>query len=200
MAIECPRCGRQYDATLFQFGRTIHCACGARVGRDAQERRIPLDAEPRFVCDAMLGRTARWLRALGLDTAYEPDVGDAELVRRAIAESRVILTRDRRLPGEWRVGDCVVLDSEDPLEHVRRVVRRYGIAWPRKLFERCLACNAVLEPAPAREVEARAPPRVRAEHVEFRWCPECGRVYWPGSHARRMRRRLTDALGPVEPG
>ena len=28
MAVTCPHCGRQYDITLFQFGRTIRCACG----------------------------------------------------------------------------------------------------------------------------------------------------------------------------
>ena len=31
MAIQCPRCGRQYDVTLFAFGRTVRCVCGAEV-------------------------------------------------------------------------------------------------------------------------------------------------------------------------
>jgi len=29
MAIVCPDCGRQYDVTLFQFGQTVECDCGA---------------------------------------------------------------------------------------------------------------------------------------------------------------------------
>jgi SAM-dependent methyltransferase len=28
MAIQCPRCGWQYDVTLFEFGRTVRCDCG----------------------------------------------------------------------------------------------------------------------------------------------------------------------------
>jgi len=28
MAIRCEKCGREYDATLFQFGRTVRCDCG----------------------------------------------------------------------------------------------------------------------------------------------------------------------------
>jgi len=28
MAIVCKRCGRQYDVSLFQFGRTVVCECG----------------------------------------------------------------------------------------------------------------------------------------------------------------------------
>ncbi|MBN1394915.1 MAG: hypothetical protein JW959_07825 [Pirellulales bacterium] len=31
MAIICPRCGANYDATLFEFGRRVRCACGAEV-------------------------------------------------------------------------------------------------------------------------------------------------------------------------
>jgi hypothetical protein len=31
MAIACPTCGRNYDVTLFQFGRRIQCDCGSWV-------------------------------------------------------------------------------------------------------------------------------------------------------------------------
>ena len=31
MAIKCPPCGAEYDVTLFTFGRSIHCDCGAWV-------------------------------------------------------------------------------------------------------------------------------------------------------------------------
>jgi len=31
MAITCPRCGSQFDATLFQFGHRVRCRCGAEI-------------------------------------------------------------------------------------------------------------------------------------------------------------------------
>lgn len=31
MAIKCPQCGAEYDVTLFTFGRSIGCDCGAWV-------------------------------------------------------------------------------------------------------------------------------------------------------------------------
>ena len=31
MAITCPRCGLEFDATLFQFGHRVRCTCGAEV-------------------------------------------------------------------------------------------------------------------------------------------------------------------------
>src|SRR5579871_319894 len=31
MAITCPKCGAQFDATLFEFGNRVRCDCGAEV-------------------------------------------------------------------------------------------------------------------------------------------------------------------------
>lgn len=41
MAVRCPQCHRQYDITLFQFGRTVLCECGERLdARKAQEESV----------------------------------------------------------------------------------------------------------------------------------------------------------------
>jgi len=37
MAITCPRCGHQYDVTLFEFGNTVECDCGARIKLDLEK-------------------------------------------------------------------------------------------------------------------------------------------------------------------
>jgi hypothetical protein len=31
MAITCPKCGAEFDSTLFEFGNRVHCDCGAEV-------------------------------------------------------------------------------------------------------------------------------------------------------------------------
>jgi hypothetical protein len=31
MSIRCPKCGREFDVTLFEFGRSITCPCGETV-------------------------------------------------------------------------------------------------------------------------------------------------------------------------
>jgi len=194
MAVTCSACGREYDVTLFQFGRTIHCTCGARVGL---EKRLgpPLSAtEPRFIADAMLGRLARWLRILGFDTAYDPQIADEDLVRRGLTERRHILTRDRRLRDEWRVSNCIILDSEDVDAQVTQIVTRLGLASAIRLFSRCPVCNALLVPLPEDEARPRVPPRVAERHHTFAHCPECDRVYWEGSHTERMRARLKELL------
>ncbi len=189
MAITCSGCGREYDVTLFQFGRTIHCACGRRVGL---EHRLgpPVTADrPRFFADAMLGRLARWLRTLGYDTAYEDAIADEALVRRALDEGRHILTRDRRLFQEWRVEGLLV-EADTPLDQLAEVIGAFELDPPPRLFTRCRRCNAPLRPVSRASVAGQVPARVWARETEFTRCTGCGKVYWEGSHTERMRRVL----------
>lgn len=37
MAIRCPYCSREYDATLFEFNRQIRCVCGKRIALRHEE-------------------------------------------------------------------------------------------------------------------------------------------------------------------
>ncbi len=195
MAIRCSGCGRQYDVTLFQFGRTIQCTCGARVGLE-QRLGPPITADrPRFFADAMLGRLARWLRTLGFDTAYDDRIPDAELVRRALVEGRYILTRDRKLPEEWRVEGCLVVEADKPLDQLVEVAAAFGLEAPVRLFTRCRVCNGVLVRADPEAVERRVPARVLEREASFVQCPECERIYWEGSHTARMRAVVTRVFG-----
>lgn len=146
----------------------------------------------------MLGRLARWLRALGRDVLFDPDLDDEALARIARDGDRLLLTRDRRLCRERGDPDwCRVVTGQKPAPQLRELDRPLGLfeaGWRDRLFSRCMVCNATLEPADYGDIvgelpaEVRADPRVRS--AGFRRCPGCGRVYWEGSHTRRMRRWL----------
>jgi uncharacterized protein with PIN domain len=147
-----------------------------------------------FLADAMLGRLTRWLRVLGWDTVYDPALHDPALVSWADAENRILLTRDRRLLAELRPGRFLLVVPEKPLDQLRQVVIDVGLRPPVELFTRCLICNAVLRAATDAEYATQVPPEARALPGPVRRCPVCGRVYWPGSHARRMRAALARAF------
>jgi len=196
LGVPCAGCGREYDVALFAFGRTIRCTCGSRVGREVRRRALRPGDAPAFLADAMLGRLARWLRLLGVDCAWEPHVADETLVRRAVEQGRVILTRDRRLPEEWRVSDVHVLRADDPFAQLREVLHRFDLAPSLRLFSRCSACNVPLGRVSPEEVAERVPERIAAEQSDLRACPACGRVYWEGSHTERIRRVAERLLEP----
>lgn len=198
MAVPCPSCGREYDVTLFEFGRTIWCTCGGRVGVEPRVRRSPRDSETRFIADAMLGRLAHWLRLLGFDCRYEQHVADEDLVRWGVEQERIILTRDRALPEEWRVSDICVLCEEKTFDQLGEVLRRFDLSRSVRLFTRCSECNLELLAAQGADVTGRVPAGILVSHRDFRECPGCDRVYWEGSHTDRVKRvveRLLAAVG-----
>lgn len=142
----------------------------------------------RFLCDAMLGSLARWLRLAGFDCEFST-AEDAELARRAEAEGRWLLTRDRELAAAG--PRTVMVRSATVEEQLVEVLGRLGLEPAADLGgSRCAACNGVLARAERSEVAARVPPHVLATAERFRQCLSCGRVYWPGSHAPRILRRL----------
>ena len=145
----------------------------------------------RFLADAMLGRLARWLRAIGCDTVQLPvHVADAEVVARAGSEDRVLLTRDRHLLRELRPARAHEVTSDEPLEQLRAVVATFGIDRPAAFFTRCMVDNTPLHEVALSDVADRIPPLARTVPGPLFQCAACGRIYWRGSHARRMEHIL----------
>ncbi|HEY0826428.1 MAG TPA: Mut7-C RNAse domain-containing protein [Ramlibacter sp.] len=149
---------------------------------------------PRFAADAMLGRLARWLRVLGYDTSYDVELPDPVLVRLADAEDRIVLTRDRHLLRELRPARAHEVRQDDPLLQLRDVVTALDLPRPPELFTRCMLCNAPLRVLPAADALPLLPEGVRELPGPVRRCPACGRLYWDGSHVRRMRAALERVL------
>lgn len=153
-------------------------------------------ADRRFIADAHLGRLARYLRFAGLDTLWHNAWDDAELVALAAAQGRIVLTRDRALLMHRAVHAGCWLRDDDPLAQLADVARRWSLPLREGGPSRCLECNAVPVPVPKAEVEAQLLPRTRACFDAFWRCPGCARVFWRGSHWRRMR----DAVHGVAAG
>jgi uncharacterized protein with PIN domain len=148
-----------------------------------------MNDEPlRLLADGMLGRLAKWLRLLGYDVAYDNAATDPELARRARAEGRVLLTRDQELAA--RRGLRTLLIRSQVLEMQVQKVRDNLGPPPHPALSRCAVCNSALEPVSAATVADRVPPYVLRTQSEFRRCPGCERVYWPGSHLQAMRDQM----------
>ncbi len=149
------------------------------------------NSPPRLLADVMLGRLAGWLRALGYDTLYFRDLDDAALARRALAEDRILLTRDRELAR--RRGLRVLLIHDDRVENqLRQVVRDLALSAQNE-FSRCIECNIPLADLDRAQARDLVPPYVYATQPRFRQCPQCGKVYWRGTHWAHMRATLESA-------
>lgn len=145
---------------------------------------------PSFLCDEMLAGLARWLRAAGYDTSRaENGMADGVLVTLALAEGRLLLTRDRAMSQRRAAASLVVVLSGDELNAwARELSARLALDWRRAPFTRCLLCNTPLAPAP-HQAFALVPISSRALRP-LKWCPCCAKPFWPGGHVERMRARL----------
>ncbi len=84
---------------------------------------------------------------------------------------------------------AVLLAAEDIDAQALALGAALGLDWTQAPFTRCMVDNTPLRPADAAEL-ARIPEGARALPGPFRACPACGRLFWPGSHVRRMLARL----------
>ncbi len=148
----------------------------------------------QFVLDTHLGRLAAYLRMLGFDTLYRNDYPDEELAAVASRERRILLTRDRGLLKRSRVDHGYCVRAESPFWQLVEVLRRFDLYQSCAPFRRCLHCNGELKTVAREEVEQQLPPRVNRYFDDFRQCGECGRIFWKGSHYKRMQELIDRAV------
>jgi uncharacterized protein with PIN domain len=155
-----------------------------------------LPGDATFVLDGHLGRLAAYLRLAGFDALYRRDADDDDLARLA-ADGRILLTRDIGLLRRSMVLRGAFVRSQWPASQLVEIFERFDLAGAMHPFSRCLACNGQLEPIDRDAVQRLVPPRVYREQAEFCRCPDCGRIFWRGSHVARMASLLERTVAAV---
>ncbi len=147
-----------------------------------------------FILDNHLGKLARYLRLLGLDTLYAANhVDDAELAHIAHEEQRILLTRDRGLLKRSNVVYGYCLRTRDSLAQLTAVLHRYQLHSEIAPWTRCLRCNGLLRPVEKEAILHQLEPKTRRYFDEFRTCEACGQIYWQGSHFAQLQKIVDSA-------
>ena len=159
---------------------------------------LKVRAEPlrrtRFIADAQLGGLAKYLRLLGFDTLYENSYRDAQVARISVDEQRIVLTRDRALLMHKLISRGCYVRGTRPRQQLEEVVLRLDLHRAIKPFSRCLRCNWELKPVAKAAICDRLPPGSASFYYRFWLCDKCDRIYWEGSHWRRMGQVIGDLV------
>jgi len=152
--------------------------------------------EIKFIADNNVGKLARWLRLMGYDTLLFRQKDDAQMIKVALSENRVILTKDAQFMKRRLVTNgtlkTVHIEQDDPRRQVQEVVKALALDYHFRPFSLCLECNRALITHGKDEVRNLVPARVFETQTQYTQCPTCHRIYWPGTHWEAMGKELQD--------
>ena len=148
----------------------------------------------KFIVDQNVGRLVKWLRIMGYDTIFFNGSNDSLMIATALAEGRVILTRDTQIMRRRVVTKgllkAILIQSEYPQEQIRQVIETLNLDCLSRPFTLCLECNQPLVERSKEQVKDLVPPYVFKTQSQYMQCPSCRRIYWRGTHWQAMTKRL----------
>ncbi len=143
----------------------------------------------KFICDQMLIRLGRWLRAAGYDVEIiEKSLPDNEILQRALDQNRLLLTRDRHFL-KTASKNVIWLQANALEDCICELTQKIAIDWLMNPFSRCTLCNQNLEEIITHD--SRIPANVKGQFNRYWICPSCKRIYWEGSHTQSMKLKLS---------
>lgn len=179
----------------------------------------------RFICDATLGRMARWLRLLGVDAALEDkhsqdrrsDCNDfSQLFEKARRERRIIVTTSKGMQKRASCPETFLVNpskSENLENCLAALLNLYEVKLNKKDFlSICGKCGSKIEACGTND--ARVSGKDIPTDKELFICINCHQVYWESnsmngcsarakrlaeslySHVEAGRSRLLPAGGP----
>lgn len=129
----------------------------------------------------MLGKLCKLLRICGIDAAYS-NQGMAILLE-ARKQNRIVLTRNTRLQ---KKKDVFFMKTSDPVEQLEHIISEFKLKNRIEPFSRCIECNCKLKAVDKALIRNNIPYFTYKHFDEFALCPNCRRVFWRGSHYKRM--------------
>ncbi|MEM2431096.1 MAG: Mut7-C RNAse domain-containing protein [Candidatus Bathyarchaeia archaeon] len=154
------------------------------------------DAKMKFVVDGMLGKLARWLRMLGYDTKYFNNMSDNEILRVALEENRILLTRDYQFFRRANSSGvkAVFVEGGTHAERLANLSEQLNIKLEIDINEsRCPKCNAKIRMINKEDIKDKIPSSTYKNYNEFWICSGCGQIYWKGSHWIKINNTLNQA-------
>ncbi|MGM0508694.1 MAG: Mut7-C RNAse domain-containing protein [Fusobacteriota bacterium] len=150
--------------------------------------------EPKFILDVHLGKLANYLRMIGIDTQYRNDLEDEELANISVDEGRILLTRDTELLKRSEVVYGYYPRSTDPKLQAQEIIKRYKLSDWTDLWSRCISCNGKMRSVTKEEIIEKLEPKTKKYYSDFHQCVDCKKVYWKGSHFKKMEKLVDNIL------
>jgi uncharacterized protein with PIN domain len=138
----------------------------------------------------MLGKLAKWLKILGFDAVFFSKIEDDGLLEIARNEDGILLTRDTALIQKCKKDKSLFVESEEWRLQVEQVLDHFDLWKDVKPNSRCIECNVRIKDLPREKAKNLVTPFVFENADKFSLCPNCGRVFWRGTHLKDMETKI----------
>jgi uncharacterized protein with PIN domain len=147
----------------------------------------------RFAAERTLGKLAKWLRLLGFDTMFENESDPGQFLD-DLLPGTILLTRTEQVRDTLSASQRLIfIESDDTEKQLRQVIDELGLEMKDiRPFSRCLICNVVNEKIEKDRIYGKVPDYVWENNTVFQSCPECKKIYWPGSHIERSLEKISN--------
>ncbi len=159
----------------------------------ASHRGKPID-KLAFIVDQNVGKLAKLLRLMGYNALFFNGIDDSHLIATALAEGRVILTKDTQIMKRGIITSgrlkAILINDDEPEQQMRQVIDSLNLDCQSRPFTICLECNQPLLERSKQQVKDLVPPYVFQTQNQYMECPACHRIYWRGTHWQAMTNKL----------
>ncbi len=140
---------------------------------------------------------------LGYEAVYMNDSPDKELLSKAKSDSLVLLTADEQLyrTASIRGIETLLVQGRTEPERLASLAERYNLRLVIDTADsRCPQCGYPIRVASREEVKSSVLPTTFKVYRSFWVCtnPTCAKVYWQGSHWKKIGQTLESAKKILE--
>src|SRR6185436_9015080 len=140
-----------------------------------------------FFADAMLGKIARKLRIFGFDTVYDSNLDDENILNSSNYLGRIVLTSDKELFNRCKKKRiaAILTYKETEIENLVTIFRTLNIKYINSptVPYLCTSCNGKID---------KISDQLLQSHKIFYKCTKCNKIYWAGSHMKRISRLINE--------
>lgn len=139
-----------------------------------------------FIVDCNMAKAVKYLRMLGFSVYYENHIKDEKIVKIASEKELIVLTRDKDLLKHALIKYGRFIRAIKVEQQITEIVNFFNLKDKIKPFYRCLVCDSKLIAIEKNRILSRIPKSVGLKFDKFKICKKCDKVYWEGSHYKKM--------------
>ena len=143
---------------------------------------------PCFFAEKYLWKLTRQLRLLGINTIFDAELNNIQIIDRIVTNNEILLTRSPQQLMHNKVTRGYCIRSDKPFDQTVEVIKRFDLRRLLQPFSRCMLCNGRIYTISKQDVQQYLVPNTILFYDDYYKCKDCKQIYWKGSHYQQLQK------------